>query len=285
MNAPPLTYAFQPNEKTKEGFMRILGEIAAQGNELTRAPSSPMEQSIHKGRLLIKRLRALLWFARPVLDEASYVCAKTELRNAAGLLGGHRDLAVARATLEKLKKKTSKLSVREAVAQTLRKMALDKVAGKEADEKLRRSLGEAMGLVSRTIEAVKKNAAEGKTWPTPPERLAKAYRAQIKAGKLARQTGDDNDFHTWRKKAKRLLYQLELSQPVPGKKASKAMKRVEQLQEKLGEYHDDIVVETRLNEQALATPSAKCVLKSLDKQKTHLRKKAHKIALRVKTKI
>jgi CHAD domain-containing protein len=285
MATPTLTYAFQPNEETREGFARILGEIAAQANELARHSSGPMEESIHKGRLLIKRLRALLWFARPVLDKPAYPQVKTELRNAAGLLGGHRDLAVAQTTLKKLEKKTSKLSVREAVTQTLRKMALEKEMGEEADEKLRQSLAEAMGIVARSVAALKKNATSSDSWPSPRERLAKAAHAQIKAEKKARRSGDDADFHEWRKKAKRLLYELELTRPAPGKKIPKAMKSVEKLQEKLGEYHDNIMVETLLREHALRSSSARCVLKSLDRQKTHLRKRAGKIARQVKAKL
>ena len=285
MPAPSFTYAFLPDEKIKEGFVRILGEIAKHGSELARPSSGPMEEPIHAGRLLIKRLRALLWFAHSTMSEEVESRAKTELRKAAGLLGGHRDLAVAQETLKKLKKKASTAAERKALAQTSRQFGGMPEAAEVVEAKRQDSLQKAMDLLCRSVLIVKQNVSCIDSWPAPFQRVAKATHAQIKAWKKAQHTGDDTDFHTWRKRAKRLFYQLELAQSTKGKKTARAMKKVGKLQQKLGEYHDDVVVEGRLREAATPNSSAKRVLKSLDKEKTHLRKKAVKIARRLKAKL
>jgi CHAD domain-containing protein len=285
MPASTLNYAFRPDEKIKEGFARILGEIAQQGSELGQVSSGPMEEPIHQGRLLIKRLRALLWFARPALSDEILSKARTDLREAAGLLGGHRDLTVAQATLKKLKKKATTAAERKALAQTSRQLGGKPEAADVADAALRESLNKAMSLLSCSALSLKQNAAHSNSWPAPFQRVAKASRAQIRACKKAQHTGEDTDFHTWRKRAKRLFYQLELNQSTGRKKLRQVMKKVEKLQGKLGEYHDDAVVEGRLREAAPPLPSARRVLKSLDREKIHLRKKAVKIARQLKARL
>jgi len=282
MTLTPLTYAFQPKEKIDEGFVRMLGEMAKRGGELARDSSGPMEEPIHNGRLLIKRLRALLWFVRPALSEESLARAKAELREAAGILGGHRDLAVARATLKRLEKVASTARKRAALKQTYRQLGGTAGEEKTTEQALRESLKKAMGIVCRCVLVLKENVARSDCWPSPQERVAKASKAQFKAEKKARRTGDDNAFHEWRKKAKRLFYQLELTQSELGGKLAPVMKRVEELQDKLGEYHDDVMVEARLRKAGPPPSTAKSVLKSLDQQKAQLRKKARKIARQVK---
>jgi len=57
--------AFQPDEAVEKGFVRILEQLA--GCAAVIAPRSPrkLADSVHNARVLIKRLRAYLWFAKP----------------------------------------------------------------------------------------------------------------------------------------------------------------------------------------------------------------------------
>ena len=234
---------------------------------------------IHEGRLLIKRTRALLWFARPALGLAAYTRVRTRLRRAAGLLADQRDLSVARATLEKLARKAS-LNARDrtALAQVFRDLVRHSAASQASEKELRQMLKKAMDCLSRAVDEIQRNAAVGTAWPSPCERIRKAFRANRKAGKRARRTGKDADFHEWRKKAKRLLYQLELTQAEQDRRLARAQKWIWKLQDKLGSYHDGAVVEERLRQALPLSASARRVLRLLEKRKTLLRKKACKIA-------
>jgi CHAD domain-containing protein len=277
-----LSYVFERDEEVKEGFVRVLGGISARGQILTQASHEPTGELIHEGRVLIKRMRALLWFARPALSDAAYTRARTRLRKAAGLLADQRDLAVTQATLEKLGHK-GRPGARDqaALAEVFQSLVRDSAAGGATEEALRQMLQKAMKILRQSADEIKRSIAARASWPSRCERLKKAFRAMRKAGKKARRGGKDTDFHEWRKKAKGLLYQLELTQAEPGREMARVMKRVEKLQDKLGAQHDAVVVVERLRKVAPLSGAVRRVLGLLEKRKARLRKRACKIARRV----
>ena len=282
MATPSPACAFQPHEKTRDGFVRVLGEISARGRSLTRS-RAPADELIHEGRLLIKRARALLWFVRPALALAAYTRARARLRRAAGLLADQRDLAVTQATLEQLARKASEARDRAALAQIFRSQVRHSAAGEAPEKALRQMLQRAMDILRQSVDGIKRSAAGRAAWPSPSGRLTKAFRAMRRAGKKTRRTGKDADFHEWRKKAKGLLYQLELTQAEPGRRTARAMKQVGKLQDNLGAYHDGVVVEDHLRRMVPLPSSARRVLLLLEKRKARLRKRACQIARRLET--
>jgi CHAD domain-containing protein len=279
MALPTLTYAFQPRKKIKPEFFRILGEIVAQGRGLARLSRGSVDEAIHDGRLLIKRTRALLWFARPALDLKIYEEVKAQLRAAAELMSSHRDLAVIKKTLQELSTKVDDQTALKQITQHL----LGKSPGDPADEKkLRAVLKKAMGILDRSMSEMKRHAASRDDWPSADKRVKRAFRAMHKAEKKAQDTGSDVDFHEWRKKTKRLLYELELTEPEPGKSMKNVIKYVAKLQESLGLTHDCAVAEELLRKLVPAPASAPRVLPLLTKRKAKLGKKAVKVALWLK---
>jgi len=267
--------------------VRVLGEISARGRGLTRHSREPAGELIHEGRLLIKRVRALLWFARPALDLSVALRTRAWLLKASGLLAGYRDFAVTQTTLEELGQKASKAGDRAALAQIFRSLTGSLAAGIEPEKAWQLTLQKAMGILCRSVGEVKRSTAGCVMWPSPSERLGKAFRAMRRTGKKARRTGKDIDFHTWRKKTKRLLYLLELTQAEPGRRMARVIKRVGKLQNKLGTCHDCAVVEEqlRLKRQTVPLPSsARRVLSLLEKRKARLRNKARNTASGVESK-
>jgi CHAD domain-containing protein len=278
MSSSPLTYAFRPDEKAGAGFARVLGEISARARDLTRRLHEPADQLIHEGRLLIKRARALLWFARRVLGPAAYARGRERLRKAAGLLAVERDFAVTQATLERLAGKAAKTTDRAAVARIFESLAGNRAAGETPEDARLRTLEEAMKMLRRAAGGMKRSAAGRVAWPSASGRVAEAFRAMRRAGKKAWRTGKDADFHAWRKKAKRLLYLLELTEAKPGRQTARAMKRIGKLQETLGAHQDDVVTAEHLRRMTPLPPSARPVLRLLEKRRARLRKRAWKIA-------
>jgi len=277
MPAPSLTYAFRPDEKARAGFVRVLGEISARARDLTRRSLDPPDELIHEGRLLIKRARALLGFARPVLGPAAYARGREQLRKAAGLLAAHRDLAVTQATLERLAGKASKTSDRAAMALIFQSLA----GNRAANETPRQRLDGAVKILCQAVGGIKRSLPDRVAWPSASGRVAKAFRAMRRAGKKARRTRKDADFHAWRKKAKRLLYQSELTQAKPGRQMARVMKRIGKLQETLGAHQDGVLVEEHLRPMLPVSSSARRVLRLLEKKKLRLRRKACRIAHRL----
>jgi CHAD domain-containing protein len=274
MSIAPLNYAFRSHEKIRDGIVRILAGISLRAANLSERSHGSVEVVVHEGRVLMKRLRALLWFARPVLTPSTHREAKACLRRASGLLAAQRDLAVTRGTLKKLAKKRSGKCDWFLVTEIIRKVAGDD--GEASEKEQRRTLRKAMGIVRRTISDVTRNAKSRIAWAPPEKRMGKAFHAVKKAAKKARRTGSDTDFHTWRKKAKRLFYLLELTEPKPGRHRTRLLKRTDKLQDKLGEYHDAFMVEDRIRRKRLPPSAAKRVLHLLAKRKARLEKEARK---------
>ncbi len=71
MEPLPLRYVFEPHEKIDQAVIRILDEISSCGQIVARGSSASLDELVHVGRLLIKRLRALAWFASPELTKAA----------------------------------------------------------------------------------------------------------------------------------------------------------------------------------------------------------------------
>lgn len=274
-------YALQPNEKIDRGFVRVLEQIAVKGRRLTRKPARPISVLIHESRILIKRVRALLWFARLVFHPSVYEEAKARLRSAAQLLATPRDLTVTQATLRKLARKTSAPRDQKALAQTSRILGRNPPGDKKSLHDSFRQAGE---ILLQAIEEIKKNAAINAGWPSPSDRLAKSFRVTRKTGKKALRSGKAAHFHAWRKKAKRLLYHLQFIHAKPDKRLARTIKQVDKLQDKLGTYHDCVVVQDRLRQQVSVSSGAQRTFTLLEKRKKQLRARVQKIAPRLHAK-
>jgi CHAD domain-containing protein len=269
MSKSPLSYAFHSDEKISRGFLRILGEISREADILAHASQRPIADLIHEERLLIKRTRALLWFARPALTKVSYQKAKTQARKAAGLLAAQRDFTAMQITLGKLARKTSKNLFKKLLAKT--------EAGRMSELPLRKTFRKSVKILLDAIEDLKHSAATQAKWPSVSRRVEQAFHAMRKAEKRARRRKSNSDFHEWRKKSKLLLYLVELAHPKPTRRFAHRLKRVAKLQEKLGAYHDCVVVESRFR------PLLSLVaLEQLKERKKHLQSCVFRIGQHLK---
>jgi CHAD domain-containing protein len=277
MPTSDITFSFQSGEKISEGFFRVLKGIADRAQALIESDTAGAEP-VHESRVLIKRTRALLWFARPALSQALFNRSKDQLRKAAQLLSAQRDLRVTEFTLEKIGKEAPP-SDRGAVVETLKQLKEKPVQIAKEKE----SLDQAMRLLIQLTSAIKvpKNAK----WPEVSDRVDKAHRAERKAAKKAKKTQDDLDIHAWRKKAKRLLYELELGQGNGASHKKRVLKDADELQDQLGKHQDCVVVEKRLNNAPSLTAAALRVAEILRGRKKLLRKKSVKAARRLKSEL
>src|ERR1700675_3458845 len=105
MSSVPSPFAIQPDEKVKQGFVRVLAQLAIQARHLSQLAQGTLTESVNETRLLIKRLHALLWFASPAFSSSELNPLKAPLRHASHLLAAQRDFAVMRSIVEKLSQK------------------------------------------------------------------------------------------------------------------------------------------------------------------------------------
>lgn len=281
--AVPANCAFRSGEKVEWEFLRLLGEMAIRTTRLANLSEGNLPESVHGTRVLIKRLRALLWFASPAFSAMVFDRAKSHLRKASHLLAAVRELAVMRAHLEGLARKTSKPADRK----TLLRLAHAPDSHPVISARPNQSLRQAAEIVLTTIKELKKAANGIARWPSSSGRVATAFRAFEKAGKKALRGDDPARFHDWRKRTKRLLYLLQLTQGEPDDRLAKTIDRVDQLQDQLGAYHDAVIAQDRLRKYPPAEISQRLVrhgVRILEKRMRRLRKKVRKIARHLKRK-
>ncbi len=98
-----------------------------------------------------------------------------------------------------------------------------------------------------------------------------------KAAKRALRDHDPLLVHEWRKKTKRLLYEIQLTQRRPKQRIAGCLKKVDKLQELLGDFQDSMVTENHLRRHPLpeidATDHAQTI-RLLKKSRKLLLKKA-----------
>jgi len=278
MSQSSFRYTFRPGENIREEFLRLLALLSAQTSRLVPCPPQVLPESIHYARTLIKRTRSFLWFGRSVLGPVASIRLRRRLRNAAQFLAASRDRTAIQSTLKKLAQDTSSSRDREALA-LFAVILMEKPTKFGASVKsLHDPLLKAVQFLLRALEEMSQIAvASTLPWPDPSERLAKAFRVVRKVGKKAQHMGTDFQFHEWRKKAKRLLHQLELIHDPSDKRSLRTIKHVDRLQEKLGDYHDCVVVQDRLRKLFKMYPQTTRLIALLEKRKKHLGKKAQKL--------
>lgn len=276
----PSPYALLPDEKVGPGFQRILTLLSGRAHQLSQQTRADAE-TVHEVRTLIKRSRAMLWFARPVLTPAALQKAKSRLKEAAQLLGTRRDLEVTKSTLHRLVAEAPESTLRKNLGHAAR-LATRNHSRSQRQESPAASLRQAAQLLVDTLEEINRLATgiDDSQWPKSQARVRKALRSTRRAGKKARYRKSDEAFHLWRKKIKRLLYELEFTEPAPGKKKRRLIKRVDQLQDKLGTYHDYVIAQEHLRTESRTTIGP--TLKHLEARKAGLRKKAARVASRIK---
>ena len=269
-------FAFRPDEKLGHGFARVLGHIAMKARRLRRHAHGTRATSIHGTRILIKYLRALLCFTQPTFSASEIHRARSELRRAAHLLSAQRELVVMRSTLKRLSRKTANSQYRKALTRIVNGQQSQQTITEKPDQ----SLQQAIAILLTTIKRFKRSAKSKSSWPSCSDKLVQSFQAVKTSGKRALKSEDGARFHDWRKNAKRFLYHLQLTQPVPGRRMMRAIKRVDRLQEKLGDHHDCVIAQERLRKNPPADVPRRFVrhtLELLERRKTRLRKRAREI--------
>jgi len=270
-------YALRPDETLGPGLRRILEAMGDDAEELSSLPESQLPEAVHDLRTLIKRLRAYLWFVRPVLGPSRYERHIDRLRRAARRLSQARDLEVIQGTLKRAaspeahKRELAALT-HVALVVTPKDSSLNPTVALSFLKKSARTFTHINAKSRKALEQSRKK------WPEPKERLAKAFAATRKAKKKALKDKEALFVHAWRKKTKRLLYVLQLIHRVPRIRNHDYLETVDQLQELLGQHQDAIVTGDHLRLRASNLDSAKLatVIRVLDRKREKLLEEAEK---------
>jgi CHAD domain-containing protein len=275
---PPEAFTLSWHKKSADSFARILRRIAERARSLSGDKRFSAEQVIHEVRLLIKRVRALLWFARPSVARTIEAEARTQLRKASELLSGQRDIKAAQTTFEKMLDEIDSSTDRDALEKTSQAMRKN---GTAPEENEREKIGEAVKMLCDELDDFAQAVERSGKWPSVTKRTEKAFRVMRKSGKKARRTRANADFHAWRKKTKRLLYLLEMRDGDATRREKELLERVYKLQATLGDDHDCVITAQQLPAPKETRGVTRAVTKLLGERQRRLRKKSVKIARRI----
>lgn len=239
----PLRDAMTTREAA-DGICR--GCAAALLDNLAQLSSGGGEDALHRTRIGLRRLRALLWFLKPVLGaEAAILSGR--LRSLAQFLGGARELDVfCDRVLVPLRRDNPDAPGIDALFETFdrrRQDAHEKVlAFVRSSAMLDFGLGLVDGLAGLSV-AEASTIKDSRLLERPVTEFAQArlhsrLKAFLKESRHLQHCAPDRQ-HDIRVKAKKLRYAVEAFQPVlDAKESRKLVARLEHLQDLLGELND-----------------------------------------------
>jgi CHAD domain-containing protein len=199
-------------------------------------------EDVHRVRVAVRRARAVLRAARPLLDTEWSEPLRAELKWLGGLLGPRRDLDV---LIERLRREITDLEApeREAAGQLIDLL-------REEREQAQAVAVEALssGRYYRLLDELE-SAARGprvRRSDIPLARLAgHEFKRLRKRARRLNWASTDAELHRTRILCKRARYATEFAEPDLGKRARRVAARAAILQDVLGEHQDAIVAEAQ----------------------------------------
>jgi len=239
-----MAFRLKNGEAVDAGFRRIVLEQIDSALEHLQGPLDQRQRAVHETRKSFKRIRALLRLLRPQLGEV-FERENARIRDLSALLSPYRDADAMLETLEKLHQALPELiddALYDAAHASLlrsREQVVEDAAGyPDAARQVCAGLGQARSGVAN--------------WPLPnsveqvQNLLRKTYKRARKAFGQACDSGDVEDFHTWRKRVKDLLYQSQILRDTSLALPKSFRKSLDGFAELLGDHHDLTVFEELL---------------------------------------
>jgi len=221
-------------EDPGSGVARVIAARTAQAAAAVRRAghSADPADDVHEARKSIKKARSALRLLRGVISDDERETANGELREAANALSGARDAEVKVATLGSLGQLDP-----EPYGLTVWRIELEGESERHRGELSREQLAGIAAAIDAVGARYRERPVHRASGPIA-DNTARAYRRGRRAWKRARSSRDPEDFHSWRKRAKDLRYQLEILGPrLPGE-FHETRVGAEGLADQLGDLHD-----------------------------------------------
>jgi CHAD domain-containing protein len=237
-----------PPKPGKSSRARLAGALEAQYREiLTHDPRTRLgddPDALHDHRVAVRRLRAMLRAARPVIDRRWADELRVSLKGAGRALAEVRDLDV---LIEEVRGDVAEVQGADRAGGGSILEALAERRGR-AQTELSAALTDAayLSLLNRLEHAVRKPRFSGAG--SLAKTVAREHRRARRKGRELSKSPADGQLHEVRKAVKRARYAAELSAAVGSTGTRKYLKRAKRVQDVLGD-HQDAVVASRLLEE------------------------------------
>lgn len=214
----------------------IAVQVRAMTAEHGKAMAGDVE-AIHRLRVATRRLRAALRMLREVAPGDEAQSAADELGWLCGAIGAVRDLDVLAQLLEERATRLEADFIRalEPLSITIRRQRAteqERLVAALDSERYR-------GLVQRLGAIAPEPAADTSALAAVAARLVRPQlRAMLRAGAGLDEASPPETLHRLRMRVKKLRYALEPLRAVGGKPMRRMLRRLERVQERVGQYHD-----------------------------------------------
>ncbi|WP_019627218.1 CHAD domain-containing protein [Thioalkalivibrio sp. ALJT] len=275
-----MAFAFKRKESVSAGLRRVVREEMSSGEAELLDAGIPDDRVVHETRKRLKRLRALLRLVEPQLPRKDFRDRNRALRDLGRALSGARDAAVILTTLRTLADAPGMPSV-EPLHRYLSEQYGAAQAGDDQLKAQRHAV--AAALRERRAEMVAL-PSRGKGFARIAPGLERTYRRGREALGVALVDGDDELWHTWRKRTKEHWIQMRLLRPVWPEMMKAQARALGTLSDLLGDDHDLTVVDTVLVglPEGVMEPSAIARLRAqVAEQKGSLRARGLSLGQRV----
>ena len=277
-NAPPRRVTLSPGETVADAARKA---IASGVESLVRHQSSAEfgeAEPLHQLRVATRRLRATIELFSSVIYAAQLKIFRRDLPWIGSLAGGARECDVTAALIAARATKIDP-GLKDALAPML--AALEQ--GRKSEQARLHELFESKRyrnlLAKLAHPAIKKVGADRRLGIVAAQLVRPASRGAARLGGKLATDAPVPVFHKLRVRIKRLRYELEMIAPLGAKRHRKTVRRLEELQELLGSYHDIAVASAWLlsyAETSAAPPktmlAAGALIQSLGSRENKLRR-------------
>ncbi|HEX7842750.1 MAG TPA: CHAD domain-containing protein [Kofleriaceae bacterium] len=157
--------------------------------------------AVHASRKALRRARAVLGLVGDALPRSERTAVKTALQEARRALSSVRDHAVAPETL-------AQLALDDADRATASRVVANAAEAMPAVAEIKQLLAESAARAAAQAEALQAALPHDIDWDTVSAGVRDTYGQARRASRAAKRSR--SGFHTWRRRSKELVYQLEL---------------------------------------------------------------------------
>ncbi|HZP47350.1 MAG TPA: CHAD domain-containing protein [Vicinamibacterales bacterium] len=269
-----MAYRFKPGRSLAADVRRIADrQLSLAIGELRSAGDHRSDAVVHEARRHIKKARALIRLVHTALGDA-YVASNRRLRVANRMLGAIADGEAMVDTLVRLGQKYRDRLPRRTVA-ALRAGLLDRERRIGRKAMLERLLPRVASLLRREQQPITLWTLNTTGFRAVARGLERTVRRARRAARRAEREPTIEHYHAWRRRAKDLWLQVRLLEGRCRDKLLPDERRLEALDGFLGEYHNVVLLERLLVDEALASreDTARC-LRMLRRYQGELRYRA-----------
>jgi CHAD domain-containing protein len=255
----------------RDVLVRAFEAAAQDARDAASAADHGAAAAVHQSRKALRRARAVLGLAGAALPKGEHRAVKTALQEARRALSRVRDHAVAPTTL-------AQLTLGDDDRATADRVLARAAEAMPATAETKQLLAESAARAAAQAEALQAALPDEVEWNTVAEGIRTTYGEAHRARHAAKRS--KAWFHTWRRRSKELVYQLELVADHAGPRVAAIHSELAGVTDTLGPAVDLIMVRefVATYAQGLAPEAVLHLRASIDGELDELMKAARKAA-------